>query len=473
MLTTGSFRVKAGYLTAFLLLLVSYFLIFFTLQQLLRQSKWVEHTDLVINNLETLSSYLNETESSARGYVILNDTDHLQTFYSGTKKIDSLLRDIDNITADTSIQQKRLDSLKMLVQEKLGRMYRGILLFQQGGNVITNEMKARAEISKNLTIHIKNSIRQMESKERELLQLRKEKLRGVSISIKIIAITSLIIAILLSVYSFVTYSKESSAKAMADEQANSYRKQLESKVQELQEANLELEKLRSLEKFTATGRIARAIAHEIRNPLTNIGLASEQIKSDSNGNEETTMLLEMINRNANRINHMISELLTSTKFALLQYSTIRITTLLDQTLELARDRIELKRIKLQKNYSEPDCTIDVDGEKMKIAFLNIIVNAIEAMDRDDPVLRINFWHDGDKCFVEIKDNGMGMDEETQQKLFDPYFTKKRNGSGLGLTHTQNIILNHQGSISVKSNMGEGSVFTVMLNVSGKSVAVVS
>ena len=154
MLTTGSFRVKAGYLTAFLLLLVSYFLIFLTLQQLLRQSKWIEHTDLVINNLETLSSDLNETESSARGYVILNDTDHLQTFYSGTKKIDSLLRDIDNITADTSIQQKRLDSLKMLVQEKLGRMYRGILLFQQGGNVITNEMKARAEISKNLTIHI-------------------------------------------------------------------------------------------------------------------------------------------------------------------------------------------------------------------------------------------------------------------------------------------------------------------------------
>src|SRR5213596_2615621 len=86
MLTTGSFRVKAGYLTAFLLLLVSYFLIFFTLQQLLRQSKWVEHTDLVINNLETLSAYLNETESSARGYVLLNDSDHLETFYSGTKK---------------------------------------------------------------------------------------------------------------------------------------------------------------------------------------------------------------------------------------------------------------------------------------------------------------------------------------------------------------------------------------------------
>ena len=93
------------------------------------------------------------------------------------------------------------------------------------------------------------------------------------------------------------------------------------------------------------------------------------------------------------------------------------------------------------------------------------------MDTDDPVLRINFWQDGGECFVEIKDNGTGMDEETEQKLFDPYFTKKRNGSGLGLTHTQNIILNHRGSISVKSKMGEGSVFTVMLNVSTKSVVV--
>jgi signal transduction histidine kinase len=469
MLTNGSFRVKAGYLTAFLLLLISYFLIFFTLQQFLRQSKWIEHTDLVINNLETLSSYVNEAEGSARGYIIMNDTDYLQTFYGSTRKIDSLLRNIDNITPDTTIQQKKLDTLKILVQEKLGRMYRGVLLFKQAGNVITDEMKLRGDISKNLTINIKGTISQMERVERDLLQVRKEKLRGVSISIKIIAITSLIIAILLSVYSFVTYSKESNAKAKADEQANSYRKQLEAKVRELQQANLELEKLRSLEKFTATGRIARTIAHEIRNPLTNIALASEQIKAGLNSDEESAMLLDMINRNANRINHMISELLTSTKFALLQYSTIGISSLLDETLELAKDRLELKHIRLEKNYSNPDCTIVADVEKMKIAFLNIIVNAIEAMEKDHGVLHINFWQEGERCFIEIKDNGGGMDEETQQKLFDPYFTKKRNGSGLGLTHTQNIILNHQGSIYVKSNVGEGSVFTVILNLSSKAV----
>jgi signal transduction histidine kinase len=464
MLSTGSFRVKTGYLTAFLLLLMSYFLIFLTLQQFLRQSKWIEHTDLIINNLETLSAYINEAESSARGYVILNDTIYLQQFYAGTKKIDSLTRNIDSLTTDNITQQRTSDTLKTLIQEKLGRMYRGILLFKRAGNVITNEMRASGEIGKNLMVNIKATIKKMENQEKELLELRKENLRGVSISIKIITITSLIISLLLSVYSFVTYSKESRAKSKADEQASSYRKQLENKVNELQEANEELQELRSLEKFTATGRIARTIAHEIRNPLTNIALASEQIKAASDHDEETTMLLEMINRNASRINQMISDLLTSTKFAQLQFSKITINSLLDETLELAKDRIELKHIKLEKNYTNPGCQVLVDVEKMKIAFLNVIVNAIEAMEKDKGVLEIQTTETTDKCVIDIKDNGSGMDGETLQKLFDPYFTRKSNGAGLGLTHTQNVILNHKGNIQVKSMSGEGSVFSITLNI---------
>jgi signal transduction histidine kinase len=70
----------------------------------------------------------------------------------------------------------------------------------------------------------------------------------------------------------------------------------------------------------------------------------------------------------------------------------------------------------------------------------------------------------DKCVVDIKDNGSGMDEETLQKLFDPYFTRKAGGNGLGLTHTQNIILNHKGSIHAKSRLEQGSVFTITLNI---------
>ena len=458
---TGSFRVKTGYLTAFLLLLLSYFLIFITLQQLVRQSKWVEHTDLVINNLESLSAYINETENSARGYLLFNDSVYLETFYSDTKQIDSLLKNIDSITGDNLAQQKNSDSLKILMQEKLGRMYRSVLLFKQSGSVVTDAMRERAETGKALTGDIRNMIRKMETSERDLLRLRKEHLRGVFASINIITITSLIIALILSVYSFITYSRESVAKARSDGQANSYRNQLEKKIRELQAANKELQELRSLEKFTATGRIARTIAHEIRNPLTNISLASEQIRENLSQDEETGMLLEMINRNASRINKMISDLLTSTRFGQLQYSKIVLNNLIDETLELARDRMELKQITLKKNYSNPGCKVFVDTEKMKIAFLNIIVNAVEAMEKEG-ILEITTGTENGECLIEFKDNGCGMNEETLLRVFDPYFTNKSGGNGLGLTNTQNIIFNHKGNIRVKSRPGEGTVFSVSL-----------
>jgi signal transduction histidine kinase len=324
-------------------------------------------------------------------------------------------------------------------------------------------MKASGEIGKNLLISIKTLIRRMEIDERNLLQLRKQRQYGTSVSVKIITVTSLVIALLLSAYSFITYSKESKAKLKADEQANLYRQQLENKVNELQAANAELEELRSLEKFTATGRIARTIAHEIRNPLTNIILAAEQIRTVPEANEESIMLLDMINRNANRINRMISELLASTKFAQLQYSKIDISTLLDETLELAKDRIELKHISIKKNYANPGCDVLADVEKLKIAFLNIIVNAIEAMEKEKGILEIQTTTVNNKCRIDIRDNGHGMNEETLQKLFDPYFTNKSGGNGLGLTNTQNIILNHKGSINVKSYPGEGSIFSITLN----------
>jgi signal transduction histidine kinase len=351
----------------------------------------------------------------------------------------------------------------MVTQERLGRTYRGVLLFRRAGNIVTDEIKANSDVGKKLMDSLKNIIKEMETTEREILRSRREKLNTVSNSITIITISSLIIALLLSTYSFVTYSKESNAKVKADEQASLYRKQLENKVKELQEANSELQELRSLEKFTATGRIARTIAHEIRNPLTNLMLAVEQIKSNLDQNEENTMLLNMINRNANRINHMISELLTSTKFAQLQYSKININALLDQTLELAHDRVNLRRIQVEKSYCNPGCAVYADVEKMKIAFLNVIVNAIEAMESEKGVLKIGIIESGDKCIIEIKDNGTGMNEETLQKIFDPYFTNKPGGNGLGLTNTQNIILNHKGSISARSRFGEGSIFTIALN----------
>ncbi len=126
---------------------------------------------------------------------------------------------------------------------------------------------------------------------------------------------------------------------------------------------------------------------------------------------------------------------------------------------------ELKKINVIKNYSQKICRIKVDKEKIKIAFLNIIVNAIEAIDRDRAgALSITTFQKENKCHIIITDNGSGMTEEIQSKVFEPYFTGKENGNGLGMTNTQNIILSHQGKINLKSLIGEGTTFEVILDI---------
>ena len=90
------------------------------------------------------------------------------------------------------------------------------------------------------------------------------------------------------------------------------------------------------------------------------------------------------------------------------------------------------------------------------------------MSNDSGKLEIRTCRRADKCVIEFKDNGTGIDDETMQKLFEPYFTSKMKGNGLGLTHTQNIILNHKGSIHVRSKVGQGTSFVVMLNLKSEN-----
>jgi len=123
----------------------------------------------------------------------------------------------------------------------------------------------------------------------------------------------------------------------------------------------------------------------------------------------------------------------------------------------------LKKISVEKKYAMEISDITADKEKLKIAFLNIIVNAVEAMPVEKGLLGLKTHSSENKCVITITDNGSGMDEETLSKLFEPYFTNKSKGNGLGLTNSQNIILNHKGSIEVESELGIGTSFIIFLD----------
>ncbi|WP_298740194.1 hybrid sensor histidine kinase/response regulator [uncultured Chitinophaga sp.] len=235
-------------------------------------------------------------------------------------------------------------------------------------------------------------------------------------------------------------------------------------VQDITEKKKEEQEKQQQQKFVITGRIARVIAHEVRNPLTNILLAVSQFKQEPADTEDSQLYTDIIERNCIRINQLITELLHSTRMIDLHIQLHGVNELTEKALELAKDRLQLNEIKVQKRLTDPDIMIPADAEKIEIALLNIIINAIEAMAPGKGELGIITSRHNDKAIIQISDNGVGIPEEMRTKLFDPFFTNKPKGSGLGLTSTQNIIINHKGNIHVDSEPGKGTTFSITLPV---------
>jgi signal transduction histidine kinase len=456
-------RIRVGYGTAFFLLLISYILTLFANRQLLNQAKWVDHTNKIIFHLENLLSDIKDGETGLRGYAIMKDPHFLEPYYTSKSRVDVSYNFLKSETDDNPLQQRRLDTLHNLVAEKFTIMQYGISLLRENDFQITDTLKTATNRGRVTMDLIRALVMRMQIREEVLLKERKDTMQDRFTTLNSIIIVSLIIAFLLLIFGFLTYMRENKARREADKKVQQYQEQLRERILELRNVNKELLQMRSIEKFASTGRIARTIAHEVRNPLTNINLAMEQLKSEMVTINDSAILFEMVHRNSNRINQLITDLLNSTKFAELSYGKTSINVLVDEALELAKDRIVLYNISVQKKYSTDICDVGVDKEKLKIAFLNIIVNAIEAMEPGKGILKIATRGENNKCLIEITDNGSGMDKESMARLFEPYFTSKPKGNGLGLTNTQNIILNHKGTIHAESEKGKGTTFIITLD----------
>lgn len=214
------------------------------------------------------------------------------------------------------------------------------------------------------------------------------------------------------------------------------------------------------EKLGATGRLVRTLAHEVRNPLNNINMSVEQLVSEPI-NDDSSIYMDIIQRNSKRIGDLITELLDSSRPTDLVFERMTLQSVMDDSIADALDRITLQHINMQIKYSEEPCYIMANREKLKIAFLNIIINGVEAMPNDGTgSLEIDVHCIGPIHTVIVKDNGQGIPEENISRLFEPYFTSKRNGMGLGLAATLNILQSHKAQVDVTSVVEEGTVFTI-------------
>ena len=216
----------------------------------------------------------------------------------------------------------------------------------------------------------------------------------------------------------------------------------------------------NLEKLAITERIARSLANEIINPLSNINLSLEQLKLEIGPSKSSADdYLDIIKNNFERINILITDFINSTQSVDLNIQPKSLNILLDESLEQVDDTLKFNNITVLRDYNNSDLFVRVDFDKMVSTFHHILSNSIAANAKE---IKITIKNDDHYAIISLIDDGDGISEENQKRIFEPFFTTKPKSLGLGLTNAQKSIINHNGSLEFKSNENVGSIFIIKL-----------
>jgi PAS domain S-box-containing protein len=219
------------------------------------------------------------------------------------------------------------------------------------------------------------------------------------------------------------------------------------------------------EKLSIQGEVARTFAHELRNPLASIRMATDVIKHKLEKDEKDQIdnYLDILSRSTNVLNDLVSNLLNASNYTALKLEKTDLAVCVDHSLEQAADRIYLTGINLVKNYNDGPYYILADKEKLKIALLNIIVNASEATTPQEGRIEIKIEKHKTDFLLSISDNGHGLEQEQIDRLFDAFYTNKSTGTGIGLTSVKNILKEHDAHIMVESTPKQGTTFKILFH----------
>ncbi|TDT63635.1 ATP-binding protein [Fonticella tunisiensis] len=217
--------------------------------------------------------------------------------------------------------------------------------------------------------------------------------------------------------------------------------------------------VRRAEKLSAIGELASGIAHEIRNPLGIIKTISQTINKDIE-DEEIKEGLEIIEHEIDRANKVIQGLLDFAKPSIFNSKIQSIHKIISEVLILMNKYAQQHRVEIMYEVVE-DSFINVDADKIKQAFVNIIFNAIQAMPEGGN-LNIQLENEDGFSKISFSDEGVGIDENIMEKIFEPFYTTKEKGTGLGLSITHRIIEEHKGYIEIDSKVGVGTTVIIYL-----------
>jgi two-component system sensor histidine kinase PilS (NtrC family) len=221
--------------------------------------------------------------------------------------------------------------------------------------------------------------------------------------------------------------------------------------------------LRMQDRLAAVGRLAAAIAHEIRNPLTSIAGSVSMLSGIPDLSEEHRQLLQIVTRESQRLNGIITDFLSYSRGKQYQFSKVDLLLLLDDTLTLLEHRISTENlgIRLERHFGVGEAFVLADGDKIKQVFWNFCENAVRAM-RSGGTLSVSLDPVGQDWQINFADTGSGMAPQLVEKVFEPFQSQFEGGTGLGLAIVYQIVQAHEGKVWARSKLGQGSVFVLRL-----------
>jgi signal transduction histidine kinase len=239
--------------------------------------------------------------------------------------------------------------------------------------------------------------------------------------------------------------------------------------QKLEEAS---RKLMEAEKLATIGRLATALAHEIRNPLTAVKLNIQKIAHHPALGSTELEQLGIAESGIQQVEKLVKDILSYARAPKLTKSRFQLESLLEEALRFVEEPVEEKQIRVTTSFGELSPLL-VDGDQLRQTFLNILLNATEAVGHGGKITvetRLRRTSEGAAAEVSITDDGVGIEESDRGSIFDAFFTTKSLGTGLGLTNARKVVELHRGTIEVASEVGRGTRVTILLPCEGVDVS---
>ncbi len=230
--------------------------------------------------------------------------------------------------------------------------------------------------------------------------------------------------------------------------------------------------VRMQDRLAAVGRLAAAIAHEIRNPLTSIAGSVSMLGGIPDLSEEHRQLLRIVTRESERLNAIITDFLNYSRGKQYKFASVDLVPLIEDTLTLLQHRLKAENsgIVVERKFDVPQAWVVADGDKLKQVFWNFCENAIRAM-AGGGTLRVSLQAENDEWQASFADTGPGMRQQLIEKIFEPFQSEFVGGTGLGLAIVYQIVQAHEGKVWARSKLGHGSEFVLRLRRLGAADAV--